>query len=357
MAFQSPDNEKGRGAQIDPPNRFERFHAEPDFEHFCGEDEFQRSLRTTFVSDQTRSIISENDSPDLNFRYSLNPYRGCEHGCAYCYARPTHEYLGLSAGRDFESKILIKERAPELFREWLSRQKHEPTTVVFSGVTDCYQPAERNLKLTRGCLQVALEARHPVGIVTKNALITRDLDLLQAMAELKIVSVAISITTLDAELCRTMEPRTSPPDSRLEAISKLAAAGVPTLVMAAPIIPGLNDSEIPEILKRADEAGAASASWTLLRLPLSVRPVFLDWLHRTQPTKASRVESLIRASRDGALNDSKFGSRMRGGGQLAEQIQRAFRVFARKYGLDRPLPPLETSLFRPPPEAGQLRLF
>lgn len=353
-----PAEERGRGSQITPPNRFDAFHAVPDFEHAVDDDEQERSLRTTFVADQSRSIVSENDSPDVNFRFSLNPYRGCEHGCAYCYARPTHEYLGFNAGLDFESKILVKERAPELFREWLSRRKETATTVVFSGVTDCYQPVERKLQLTRGCLQVALEARQPVGIVTKNALITRDLDLLQAMAERNLVSVAISVTTLDVELARSMEPRTSPPASRLEAISKLSAAGVPTVVMAAPIIPGLNDSEIPEILKAAKAAGAHSASSILLRLPLTVRPVFLEWLQRTQPTRAARVESLIRSTRKGELNDAKFGSRMHGSGEIAEQIQRTFQVFARKYGLDKRLPPLDTSQFRPPPAAsGQLSMF
>lgn len=359
MSPNIPRSEKGRGAQIAPPNRFDAFHAVPDLEHFVDdEDESERSLRTTFVPDQSRSIVSENDSPDLNFRFSLNPYRGCEHGCAYCYARPTHEYLGFNAGLDFESKILVKQRAPELFRDWLSRRTDEPTTVVFSGVTDCYQPAERTFKLTRGCLQVALEARQPIGIVTKNALIVRDIDVLAAMAELKVVSVAVSVTTLDAELARTLEPRTSPPASRLDTIAKLTAAGIPTLVMVAPIIPGLNDTEIPEILRAAKSAGANSASYTLLRLPLTVRPVFQDWLKRTQPLKAARVESLIRSTRDGELNNSNFGRRMRGTGQIAEQIQRTFQVFARKHRLDQRLPSLDTSQFRPPTgSSGQLRLF
>jgi DNA repair photolyase len=361
MTTDLPAHERGRGAQIRPHNRFERVHVEPDFEHLAPadpDDEPERSLRTQFIQDQSRSVVSENDSPDVGFRYSLNPYRGCEHGCAYCYARPTHEYLGLDAGLDFESKIFVKEQAPALFREWLSARKHETETVVLSGVTDCYQPAERKYRITRGCLEVALAARQPVGIITKNALVTRDLDLLSAMSELKIVGVSVSITTLNTELARSMEPRTSPPASRLEAIAKLTQAGVRTVVMIGPVIPGLNDSEIPDILRAAREAGALSAAHVLLRLPWAVRPIFLDWLHRAQSTSAPRVESRIRSTRDGKLNDPNFGSRHRGSGEVAEQVHRTFQIFARKYGLDKRLPPLDTTQFVPPPPAsGQLRLF
>lgn len=352
---------KGRGSQFAPPNRFERIHVAPEDDGAFPHEEWEedaRGLRTEFFADASKSIVSENDSPDVGFRYSLNPYRGCEHGCAYCYARPTHEYLGLNAGIDFESKVFVKERAPELFRDWLARRQGPAEVVVFSGVTDCYQPAERRFLLTRRCLEVAFEARQPIAIVTKNALVTRDLDLLAKMAELRLVCVSISVTTLDAALARQLEPRTSPPASRLEAIRALSSAGVPTRAMLAPIIPGLNDIEIPAILQSVAEAGAESAHYVLLRLPLTVRPVFQEWLGRVLPECRSRIESRIRAARAGELNDPRFGTRMRGEGPLAEQIARTFRVFARRFGLDRTVTELDGSRFEPPKgAAGQGRLF
>ena len=352
---------KGRGSRIDPPNRFDKVHAEPDYEHFENDAESLEELGTVtteFLDDASQSIVSENDSPDVPFRYSLNPYRGCEHGCAYCYARPSHEYLGLSAGLDFESKIFVKHKAPQLFREFLARDAWQPELIVFSGVTDCYQPAERRFRLTRGCLEVALEARQPVGIITKNARVLRDLDLLSEMARLNLVRVHFSLTTLDEDLARTMEPRTSRPAARLEAIRRFAAAGVPVGVMTAPIIPGLNDSEVPALLAAAADAGARRAGYVLLRLPLSVSPVFLEWLRRTKPTEAPRIEALIRGTRDGRLNVAEFGTRMRGTGQIAEQVEQTFRVFARRYRLDAPLPEPDFTQFRPPRvKSGQLRLF
>lgn len=351
----------GRGSNIRPPNRFLAVHAEDDFEQLEADDDHFESLRTIptqYIADDSRSIVSENDSPDIGFRYSLNPYRGCAHGCAYCYARPTHEYLGLSAGLDFETKVFVKHAAPELFRDWLNRPGYEPEMIMFSGVTDCYQPAEREFGITRKCLEVALEARQPVGIVTKNALVTRDLDVLRRMAERNVVHVSISITTLDPNLARRLEPRTSRPGARLRTISALRAGGIPVNVMLAPVIPGLNDSEVPQVLAAAAEAGASSAAYILLRLPLTVKPVFLDWLARETPTHRDRVESRIRATRDGELSDSQFGSRMRGRGEIADQIRKTFKVFARKHGLDRRLPELDTSGFQPPtPSCGQLRLF
>jgi DNA repair photolyase len=351
----------GRGSPLEPANRFLPIRAETDYEHFENDEEFfdeQGSVATEFLADASRSVVSQNDSPDLPFRYSLNPYRGCEHGCAYCYARPTHEYLGLNAGLDFESKIFVKERAPELFREFLSRGGWRGEFVMLSGVTDCYQPAERTYRLTRGCLEVALEARQPLSLITKNALILRDLDLLRELATRQLVQVAISITTLDADLARTMEPRTSRPAARLRAIRELAAAGVPVRAMLAPLIPGLNDHEVPALMQAVREAGATSAGYTILRLPLAVAPVFRDWLARTQPTAAARIEGLIRGTRAGKLNASEFGERMRGTGIVAEQIERSFRVFARKYQLDQRLPELDSSQFIPPADrAGQRRLF
>jgi DNA repair photolyase len=349
----------GRGAQVDPPNRFEAVHAEPDWEHLEeGDSPDERPVKTQFLVDHSRSIVSENDSPDIPFRYSVNPYRGCEHGCAYCYARPTHEYLGFNAGLDFESRILVKERAPELLRDWLARDEYQPEWIAFSGVTDCYQPCERRFELTRRCLQVAAECGQPIGIVTKNALVARDLDVLQPMADRRTVRVLLSVTTLDKELARTLEPRTSSPAARLRTIAELSAAGVETGVMIGPVIPGLNDSEIPAILAAAKEAGATMAAYVLLRLPLTVRPVFTDWLAKALPSKKEKIEALIRQCRGGELNDSQFGRRRLGEGPIAEQIAQTFRVFAKKQGLDRTVPPLETRFFKHPiPNSGQLRLF
>jgi DNA repair photolyase len=360
-----PDQRKsivnGRGAQIAPKNRFESTHREDDFEQLEADDELlqaTRSLPTEYIDDDSQSVVTENNSPDVGFRFSLNPYRGCSHGCSYCYARPTHEYLGLNAGLDFESKVFVKRRAPELFRRFLARESWEPQFIAFSGVTDCYQPAEREFRLTRGCLEVALDARQPVGVITKNALVTRDLDVLQQMAELDTISVSLSITTLNESLARTMEPQTSSPPARLRAIRELREAGIRANVMVAPIIPGLNDSEIPAILEAAADAGACSASYILLRLPLNVLPIFEDWLDRTQPLKKERVLAHVRDTRDGELSDSQFGRRMRGVGPVAEQIQQTFRVFAKKFGLDANRQPLSVSHFRRPSRRpGQMRLF
>lgn len=342
---------KGRGSHINPANRFETVHREDDWEHVADDEEFLDEAhrpRVEYLVDDSQSIVAENDSPDVPFRYSVNPYRGCAHGCAYCYARPSHEFLGLSAGLDFETKILVKHKAAELLRAFLSRPKWQPEVIVFSGVTDCYQPIERDYRLTRQCLEVAWEARQPIGIVTKNALVCRDLDLLTPMAERNVVHVNISLTTLDPKLARVMEPRTSTPAARLRAIRALSEAGIPTRVMTAPIIPGLNDSELPALLEAAAEAGAHTASYTMLRLPLTVKPVFLEWLQRTQPDRAEAVESAVRSVRDGALNNSDFGERFRGKGLRAEQIRQMFTVFAKRHGLDARLPDYDTSHFRPP---------
>ncbi len=349
------------GSRIDPPNRFEQTRREADLEHLEWDQEYLGGLDTRpveYLADASASIVSENDSPDVPFRYSLNPYRGCQHGCAYCYARPTHEYLGFSAGLDFETKIVVKHDAPELLRDFLARPAWQPEEICFSGVTDCYQPAERQFRLTRRCLEVALASRQPIGIVTKNALVLRDLDLLRQMASLRLVHVSLSVTTLDADLARAMEPRTSIPAARLRAVRMLSDAGVPARVLVAPVIPGLNDPEIPAILKAAAAAGAQGAGYVLLRLPLTVEPVFLEWLARTQPLRAERIQRHIRETRGGKLSDSEWGRRMKGHGQIAEQIKQLFQVFAHKHGLDRPLPPLDASQFRPPiPSSGQLRLF
>ena len=349
------------GSMIDPPSRFDKTKSERDLEHLEWDQEYLSRLNerpVEYVSDDSKSIVSENNSPDIPFRYSINPYRGCLHGCSYCYARNTHEYLGFNAGLDFETKIVVKHDAANLFRDFLSNVSWKPEEVVFSGVTDCYQPAERQFGLTRQCLEVALECRLPIGIITKNALVVRDLDLLRQMASLRLVHVNVSITTLDAELARMMEPRTSVPTARLRAIQMLSDAGVPTRVMVAPIIPGLNDSEIPSILEAAQVAGAKAASYTLLRLPLAVQPVFLEWLNRTQQLKSQKVERLIRETRGGKLSSFEWGERMAGSGQIAEQIRNLFRVFVQKQNLQGKLPPHDFSQFQPPtPRSGQLRLF
>jgi DNA repair photolyase len=351
----------GRGSHAQPPNRFVRIELQDDFEQLEGSDETPPEaarVRTEYFVDDSQSIVSENDSPDVGFRYSINPYRGCSHGCSYCYARPTHEYFGLSAGLDFETKVFVKTKAPALFRDHLADKRWDPEPIMLSGVTDCYQGAERSFRLTRACLEVALEARQPMCLITKNALVTRDIDLLSQLAAMNLVSASLSVTTLDQELSRVMEPRTSNPQARLRAIAELSQAGIPTSVMIAPVIPGLNDSEIPAILKAAKEHGASSAGYVLLRLPFTVRPVFLEWLARTQPLKRARVEALIRDTRQGKMNDPRFGNRMRGTGAFAQQIKRTFEVFKRKYGLDERRKELDATLFRRPrSSAGQMSLF
>ena len=361
MSGHKPPRAVGRAAQTSPPNRFlttQLLRDDAQREHEEDLAAERRVVPTEFLPDRSRTIISENDSPDVGFRYSINPYRGCEHGCAYCYARPTHELLGLNAGLDFETKILVKHQAAELLRAELGKPAWQGELIALSGVTDCYQPAERELRLTRSLLEIMLEARQCVSIITKNALVVRDLDLLAPLAQLRLAHVNISLTTLDAPLARAMEPRTSAPTARLEAIRQLAAAGVPVRAMLAPIIPGLNDHEVPRLLEAAADAGAGAANYTLLRLPLTVRPVFLAWLEENLPLKKDLVESRIRSTREGELNSSQFRVRMRGRGQYAEQIGRTFRVFAKKHGLDRSLPELDTTQFRPPrPASGQQMLF
>lgn len=358
---QHPPEAKGRGSQINPPNRFGGPHHVPDLEHVEHDEEYLASLHdrpTEYLPDFSLTIVTENDSPDVGFRYSVNPYRGCSHGCSYCYARPTHEYMGLNAGLDFETKIFFKEAAAGLFREFLSRKKWKPEVIALSGVTDPYQPAEAKFQLTRQLLEVAAGSLQPISIITKNALILRDVEIIRRMAAANTVHVNMSVTTLDAGLARSMEPRTSTPAARLAAVKTLREAGVPVRVLMAPIIPGLNDSEIPAVLAAAKDAGAQDVGYTMLRLPFTVAPVFLEWLNRTQPLRAARVESRIRAVRGGKLNDPEFGSRMSGGGEIAKQISGLFRLFAKKYELDGGLPAYDCTRFRPPTDKyGQRTLF
>lgn len=343
----------GRGAQSNPANRFTLLDYEREPEAIS-----DGVIRTKYFVDDSRSIVTENTSPDVPFRYSVNPYRGCSHGCSYCFARPTHEYFGLSAGLDFETRIFVKPRAPELFREWLARPNYQPESIAISGVTDCYQPIENDYRLTRGCLEVALEARQPIGIITKNTLVERDLDLLRAMARHRIVRVCVSVTTLDQSLQKVMEPRTASPAARLRVLRTLSDAGISTHAMIAPVIPGLTDHEIPALLQAVREAGTRSASFILLRLPGAVQTVFLDWLQAAAPERAKKVESRIRAMRGGKLYDSAFGRRMTGEGELARQMAQTFELFARKYGLSTEREPLDASQFRRPAvRSRQLTLF
>lgn len=353
-----PAQIKGRGAQSQPANPYLSIQCETDLSDVAEDDELLKQLGrppTVYLPDQSQSIVSSNNSPDVPFRYSMNPYRGCAHGCSYCYARPTHEYYGLSAGIDFETKVFVKHDAAKLFREFLAKPSWQPELIAMSGVTDCYQPAERKYRLSRACLEVAVECRQPIGVVTKNALVTRDLDLLAELATHNAAQVAVSLTTLDKQLSRTMEPRTSTPAARLRAIAQLSEAGVPTHVMVAPVIPGFNDSEIPALLEAARNAGAQAASYTLLRLPTTVEPVFFGWLKRFYPNHASKVASLVRSTRDGKLYRSDFSQRMRGTGEFADQIAATFAVFAKKHGLAKRPTPLSTTAFRPPVIPGQQR--
>ena len=350
----------GRGAVINPTNRFESARLEDDTDHLSAEDLAARPSRiaTQFLPDEARTVICKNDSPDIPFRYSINPYRGCEHGCAYCYARPGHETLGMNAGLDFEAKILVKFQAADLFRSELNHPTWQGELLALSGVTDCYQPAERQFRITRGLLEVAAEANQVIGIVTKNVLLLRDLDLLAAMAVKNLVHVFLSVTTLDQTLSRQLEPRTASPTAKLRAIRELAGHGIPVGVMVAPVIPGLNDHEVPNILEACRDAGAQSAHYLLLRLPLAVRPIFLEWLAEFRPQARAKVESLIRQTRKGKWNDSQFGRRHRGQGNYAQGMEDLFRTFSARYGLNQKLPPLDTSHFCPPRKAnGQLRLF
>lgn len=343
--LETPTLNKGRGSSFNPDNRFERLALDREETWDLSED---KPIRTEFFRDLSQSIISYNNSPDIPFRASLNPYRGCEHGCAYCYARPTHEYLGFSAGLDFESRIMVKEDAPELLRAELSSSKWKPQWLALSGVTDAYQPIEKKLEITRRCIEVLVEFRNPVGIVTKNRLVTRDLDLLGELARFNAASVYISLTTLKPERQRAMEPRTSSPRARLETIQRLRDAGVPVGVMIGPLIPGFTDEEVPSILEAAAGAGAQFAAYIMLRLPLVVRPLFEDWLDREIPDRKEKVLNRLREMRDGKLNSSEFGERMRGKGHYADQVNKLFKVSLKKFGYSTEMPKLSTRHFRRP---------
>src|SRR4051812_27192892 len=347
------EQHRGRGASGNPANRFEALHVELDPSD-PAEDEDRPKLATQFFRDGTKTIIARNNSPDVGFDTSINPYRGCEHGCAYCFARPTHEYLGFSAGLDFETRIMVKETAPDLLAAELASPKWKPQVVALSGVTDPYQPVERRLRITRRCLEVLAKFRNPVAIITKNRLVTRDIDVLGELARHNAAAVNVSVTSLDPKLQRVLEPRTSSPEARLEAIAALHEAGIPVGVMVAPIIPGLTDHEVPRIVEACAKAGAQFAGYTIVRLPWAIAPLFEHWLDEHFPDKKEKVLSRIRHIRNGKINDPRWGFRTKGEGIFAEQIRSMFEIACRRAGMNGRTE-LSTAAFRRPRE--QLDLF
>ena len=346
-----PRRLNGRGALSNAAGRFEkqtRVLVDDGWEQ-----EEEPSLKTEILRDTSRTIITRNNSPDISFSQSINPYKGCEHGCVYCFARPTHAYLGFSPGADFESKIFAKPNAAELLRRELSSPKYVPQVLAIGTNTDPYQPIERKLRIMRSVLEVLYEFRHPVGIVTKSALILRDLDILAPMAEMGLAKVALSVTTLDRKLARTMEPRAATPSKRIDAIRQLNEAGVPAAVMFAPVIPALNDEELEAVLGEAAEAGAKNAGYVLLRLPLEIKDLFREWLEANEPGRAKHVMSLIKSMRGGKDYDANWHTRMRGTGPYAELIAKRFQLAARRLGLNREHRPLDLTQFRKPIAAGE----
>ena len=351
------ERRRGRGAGLNPSGRFEPFKRQAVDDGWNTLDELP-AFKTDVQVEKPKTIISRNTSPDISFDRSINPYRGCEHGCVYCFARPTHAYLGLSPGLDFESKLFAKPDAPALLEKELAAADYEARMIAIGTNTDPYQPIERERKIMRGILEVLERAGHPVGIVTKSALVTRDIDILSRMAKRNLAKVALSVTTLDPKLARTMEPRASTPPKRLEAIKRLAEAGIPTTVMVAPVIPALNDSEIERILDAAVHAGAKEASYVLLRLPLEVRDLFREWLMANYPDRYRHVFTLIRDMRGGRDYDSQWGTRMKGTGPMAWMIGRRFEIACEKLGLNKRRTKLTTDHFAKPKRNGQqLSLF
>lgn len=349
---------RARGSVVNPDGRFERRRREAFDDGWDHDDEEPPPLATTVSDDATRSIITRNDSPDVPFDRSINPYRGCEHGCSYCFARPGHSYLGLSPGLDFETRLFAKPRAAELLDAELRRPGYKVAPIAIGTNTDPYQPIERQRRIMRGCLEVLAAFDHPVCITTKSFLVTRDIDILAPMAAKGLAMVSISVTTLDRDLCRRLEPRAAVPSKRLEAIRRLARSGIPVAVMAAPVIPALTDHELEAILEAAAEAGATSAAYVLLRLPHEVKDLFAAWLETHYPARASHVLSLMRQSRDGRLYDARFESRYKGTGVHAQLLARRFAVAAARLGLAQRDLALDCSRFRPPPKVGdQLRLW
>ncbi len=357
--------QKGRGAADNPDNRYARWQREAADDGWWNEaEEFAPHLATELIIDTAKSVLSYNHSPDIPFDRSINPYRGCEHGCSYCFARPSHAYLGLSPGLDFETRLAYKPDAVEVLRRELAHPKYVCKPIALGINTDGWQPVERRLRLTRGILETLAACRHPVSIVTKSALILRDLDILAEMAKQHLVRVAVSITTLNADLARRMEPRAASSQRRLSVLQALSAAGIPTAVLVAPLIPALTDHELEDILQAAADAGARTAGYVLLRLPHEVKPLFRDWLEREEPGRTEHVFSLLRQMHGGKEYDSRFGYRHRGDGPLAEMIQQRFKIATRRLGFNQPLPELDCTQFQPPTvepntetDAAQLSLF
>jgi DNA repair photolyase len=353
-----PKSLRGRGARSNASGRYESQAREAFDDGWTPEDAEPEAIRTTVSPEKAKAIITRNDSPDIGFSASINPYRGCEHGCTYCYARPAHAYMGLSPGLDFESKLFFKPEAARLLEAELSRPSYRPETIHIGGNTDPYQPQERTLRVTRGIVETLVRFRHPFSAITKSALVVRDLDLLAEAAALGLTRVAISITTLDRTLARSMEPRAATPEKRLDAVRRLAQAGVPVIVMFAPCIPGLNDHEMEAVLERAAEAGASGAGYVALRLPLEIKDLFREWLESDHPDRARRVMSLVRQMRGGKDYDLRWGSRMTGQGPIADLMSARFEAARKRYGLDQPWRELTTALFRVPPKRGdQIDLF
>jgi DNA repair photolyase len=347
---------RGRGALTNATGRYEDQVSEAFDDGWTADDE-PRQVTTELQGERARTIISKNDSPDISFDRSINPYRGCEHGCIYCYARPAHAYMGLSPGLDFETKLFFKPDAAQLLERELSKPGYKCEHIQIGGNTDPYQPAERKLEITRQILEVCDRYNQPISIITKNNMIVRDLDILGRMAERRMAKAFVSVTTLDRKLARSMEPRASTPEKRIDAIRQLAAAGVPTGVGFAPSIPGLNDHEMEAVLERGAQAGATSAMYVALRLPLEIADLFQDWLANEQPGRASRVMSLVRQMRGGKTYDATFGKRAKGEGPVADMMAQRFRIAAKRLGLDRPRPTHDLTQFRVPGRAVQMNLF
>lgn len=345
---------KGRGAQISTPNKFHAQRVTRDVPEMLDEDTSTEKPQTEIFFEYPKTIVNQVDSVDVGMDYSMNPYQGCEHGCIYCYARNSHEYWGHDAGLGFETKIIVKKNAPELLERKLLSPGWKPKPIVLSGNTDCYQPLERKFKLTRQLLQIFNKYKHPVGIITKNTTLLRDIDILEELAADNLVTVLLSITTLDEQLRSVLEPRTASAAKKLKAIETLRSHNIPVGIMNAPIIPGLNQSEIPTILKAASEHGALSANYTIVRLNGAIGPIFEDWLQKTMPDRATKVWNQICEAHGGKVNDSRFGTRMKGEGKLVDSIHQLFQTMKKQYFGDRSMPKLNTSKFR---KGGNYQIF
>jgi DNA repair photolyase len=347
---------KGRGAQINTHNKFSQFNYVT--EHIEGlDEEWDINSETELIFADAKTIVNKVESPDVYSAYSMNPYQGCEHGCIYCYARNAHEYWGYSAGMDFEKKIIVKQNAPKLLEDCFQNKNWKPTPIMLSGNTDCYQPTERKLKITRGILEVLLKYKHPVGIITKNSLIIRDIDILTELAKLRLVHVMVSITSLDNDLRLMMEPRTTTAKQRLKIIHDLSLNNIPVGVMTAPIIPGINSSEIPAIIEQVALNGGRTAGMTIVRLNGAIADIFHDWLYKNFPDRADKVWSQIKECHGGQVNDSRYGTRMRGEGKIAESIKQMFKWAKKKYMGDKDKFEYDLSIFKRPSRDGQLDLF